>query len=119
MPTHVFDFHPHTAAILSSPSKIREMEPLVAQMMPERDITLEPRFFLASVSSAWTPRAVVVRRDGHVAGIVYAKERRWAGMPTGLVCLDGRLGNDHVEDVLRVAIQALFARRRVVELRLL
>ena len=125
MPTHVFDFHPHTAAILSSPSKIREMEPLVAQMMPERDITLEPRFFLASVSSAWTPRAVVVRRDGHVAGIVYAKERRWAGMPTGLVCLDGRLGNmvvadpADVKDVLRVAIQALFARRRVVELRLL
>ena len=93
--------------------------------MRERDITMEPRFFLAAVSSAWAPRAVVVKRDARIAGVVYAKERRWAGMATGLVCLDGRLGNLVVadpadrEEVLRVAIQALFARRRVVELRLL
>jgi hypothetical protein len=125
MRTHIFDCHPYTAAILSSPSAIRELKPFVAQLMRERDITVEPLFFLAAVSSAWTPRAVVVRRDGDVAGIVYAKERRWAGVPTGLVCLDGRLGNmvaadpADVEDVLCVAIQALFAMRRVVELRLL
>jgi len=125
MRTHVFDVHPYTAAVLCSASAIRALDPSVAQLTRERDITVEPRFFLAAVSSAWAPRAVVVRRDEQVVGVVYAKERRWGGVATGLVCLDGRLGNmivadrANMEDVLRVAIQALFAMRRVVELRLL
>ena len=123
--SRVFHCHPYSAVILSSPSAIRQLEPCIAQLMPAHDITAAPRFFLAAVSSAWRPRTVVVRRGERIAGVVYAKERRCAGAPTGLLCLDGRLGTMTVadpadaEEVLRVAIQALFAIRRVVEIRLL
>src|SRR5262249_58205322 len=109
----VFQFRPYSAIILSSPSAIRQLEPCMAQLMPSRDITAEPRFFLAAVSSAWRPRTVVVRRGDQIVGVVYAKERRWAGAPAGLLCLDGRLGNMGVADppdvqgVLRGALQAV------------
>ena len=83
--------------------------------MPVRDNTVEPRFFLASLSDDWTPRVVVVRRGDAVVGVVYGKERRIGGFATGIVYGDGRLGNLVVaatadrEDVIIVAVTSLFA----------
>jgi len=82
--------------------------------MPEPDDTVEPRFFLASLSEEWTPRVVVVRRGDAIAGIVYAKERRVRGFSTGIVYGDGRLGNLAIadaadrEEVIVVALASLF-----------
>src|ERR1700686_834639 len=52
---------PYTAAVFSSPTQIRQLEASVRRLMPERDVTLEPRFFLASLSQAWMARVVVLR----------------------------------------------------------
>jgi len=50
------------------------------------------RFFLASVSERhWLPRMVVVRREGVMMGVLYAKERLLAGVPTGIIYSDGIL----------------------------
>ena len=105
----------YTANVLSSPAEIEHLEASVRQLMPERDNTVEPRFFLAALSEEWTPRVVVVHRDEAIVGVVYSKERRLGGFATGIVYGDGRLGNLVVakaadrEDVIVVAITTLFA----------
>ncbi len=92
--------------------------------MPERRTTVEPRFFLASLSEDWTPRVVVVRRGNAIVGVVYGKERRIGGFSTGIVYGDGRLGNLVVaetadrEEVTIVAITSLFALPNVRAVRL-
>jgi hypothetical protein len=104
----------YSADVLSSPAEIAQLEACVHHLMPERDDTVEPRFFLASLSEEWTPRVVVVRRGNAIIGIVYAKERRVRGFSTGIVYGDGRLGNLAVaemadrEDVILVALTSLF-----------
>jgi len=91
-------FNPYTAKILSSPAAILQLEHSVARLTPQHDFTAEPKFFLASISVQWSPRVVVVTRSGIDVGVVYAKERRVAGLPTGLLGIDGRLGNSVVAD---------------------
>ena len=92
--------------------------------MPDCDDTIEPRFFLASLSEEWTPRVVVVRRGDAVVGVVYGKERRIGGFSTGIIYGDGRLGNLVVaqpadrEDVVIVAIASLFKLSHVRAVRL-
>ena len=116
--------HPCSVAVLSTPAEISQLGHAVRRLMPERDIAVEPRFFLATLKERWRPRVVVVSRRDAVLGVVYAKELRIAGIPTGLLCADGRLNNlvvaDAVdqEEVLRVAIQSLFALPGVRGLRL-
>jgi hypothetical protein len=94
------------------------------QFLWARDTT-RPRFFLASLSPGqWAPCVVVVRRGNAVVGIVYAKQRRIAGLSTGLVFADGSLGHMVVadpseqEDILVVALQKLFASSGVRGVRL-
>ena len=114
----------YSADVLSSPADIAQLEECVHRLMPERDDTVEPRFFLASLSEEWTPRVVVVRRGDAIAGIVYTKERRVRGFSTGIVYGDGRLGNLAVadaadrEEVLVVAVASLFKLSHVRGVRL-
>lgn len=87
--------------------------------------TLCPKFFLAAIpQEKCLPRVVVVRRAGEVIGIVYAMERKLAGIRTGMIFGDTRLGpmiacrpGDR-EIVWRSAVSHLLTRRRVLGLRL-
>jgi hypothetical protein len=115
--------HPYSVAILSSPTEIRRLDDFVRRLMPNRDVAIQPEFFLATVSEKWRPRVVVVSRDETILGVVYTKELKIAGVPTGLLYTDGRLNNLVVadaadqEEIIRVAIQSLFALPRVRGLR--
>jgi hypothetical protein len=113
-----------TVRILSTPWEIAQLDTVVDALMPHRDVTLTPSFFLASLADAWLPRVAVLYRDHVIAGIVYAKERTIAGFPTGLIYADGRLGNVAVatphdrEDVALAAVRAWLALPRVRGIRL-
>jgi hypothetical protein len=113
-----------TASILSSPLEIAQLDAVVDAVMPDRDITLTPSFFLASLGDAWLPRVAVLFRGHVVAGIVYGKERTIAGFPTGLIYADGRFGHAAVarpadcEEVVLAAVRAWFALPRVRGIRL-
>jgi hypothetical protein len=115
---------PCTADVLSSSADILKLADDVHRLMPERDSTVEPRFFLASLSEEWTPRVVVVRRGDAIVGVVYGKERRIGGFATGIVYGDGRLGNLVVaqtadrEDVIVAAITSLFGLPNIRAVRL-
>jgi hypothetical protein len=115
---------PYTTDVLSSPADIQQLEEPVRRLMPERDTTVEPRFFLASLSEEWTPRVVVVRRGDAIVGVVYGKERLIGGFSTGIVYGDGRLGNLAIaeaadrEHVIVLAITTLFALPNVRAVRL-
>ena len=110
--------------MLSSAADIEQLEDAVHRLMPERDPTVEPRFFLASLSDDWTPRVVVVRRGDAIIGVVYGKERRVGGFSTGIVYGDGRLGSLVVaeaayrEEIIIIAIRSLFALANVRAVRL-
>jgi hypothetical protein len=114
---------PCSVAVLSSPTEIGQLDHAVRRLMPDRDIALQPGFFLATVTDNWRPRVVVVSRGEAILGLVYAKELEIARVPTGLLYTDGRLNNlvaaDSVdrEEIIRVAIQSLFALPRVRGLR--
>ena len=115
---------PCSADVLSSAADIQQLEDAVHRLMPERDPTVEPRFFLASLSDDWTPRVVVVRRGDAIIGVVYGKERRVGGFSTGIVYGDGRLGSLVVaeaadrEEIIIIAITSLFALANVRAVRL-
>ena len=100
-------------SVLSSPPEILQLDRPIHRLMPRRDTTLAPGFFLATLSSDWKPRVVVVARGKSVAGVVYAKERLIVGWPSGIVLVDGRweavVGNvvDR-ERLFTVAIESLF-----------
>jgi hypothetical protein len=79
----------------------------------------EPSFFLASLTSHWRPRVVVSRRSGHLSAVVYAKERRIAGIDTGCIYIDATLPKalvgaaDELGTMLTQAVRALLACPRV------
>jgi hypothetical protein len=117
--------HPYSAVVLSSATEIFHLRDAALPCLWARDTT-RPGFFLASVAEGqWAPCVVVVRRGGTVVGIVYAKQRRLAGLSTGLVFADGSLGQMLVADptehesILAVALQKLFASSGVRGIRLL
>lgn len=113
----------YSARIVRSESKIRELagkEPLLRNC----ESTLRPRFFLASASQNWIPRVVTVMRGDQLAGILYTKEKKVAGIPTGLIYVDTTLGSilcvnewEH-EAVFRAALQAVLKRRGVRGMRI-
>jgi hypothetical protein len=118
------DRHAYSAVVLSSESDIDRLRDSAPQFLWARDTT-RPRFFLASLATGqWAPCVVVVSRGRAVVGIVYAKQRRIAGLSTGLVFADGSLGHMVVadpleqEDILAVALQKLFASSGVRGVRL-
>jgi hypothetical protein len=99
---------------------------LARPLIPAGDSTLDPRFFLASTDErVWIPRVVVLRRGSAVAGMVYAKERKLGGFPTGLIYADATLQKMVVsapEDrkgIFRAALAALIGVRGVRGVRIL
>ncbi len=109
----------YTAAVLDTPAEIAALPSLIHSRVDHPAVIFEPAFFLASISAHWKPYAIVVKRAGTFAGVVYAKERRIAGVPTGLFFVDGRLGSVlsvEAEDgpaILAEALDALFSRPHV------
>jgi hypothetical protein len=114
----------YTSTILSSASDIVRLDDDVNRLMPDRDVSLSPRFALASRDADWSPRVAVVSRRGVVAGIVFGKERWVAGLPSGLIYVDGRLGRlivsngDDCEAIVSTAIRSYFAMPRIRGVRL-
>jgi len=84
----------------------------------------DPEFFLASVPTGWRPRVVAINRGCEVAGIMYAVERVFGGVRSGIVFADGGLtspllGNPRDRQVLfRVAVQSLLRHPGIWSLRL-
>jgi len=110
--------------IYSSAEDISRLSDRVQHLVRGRD-TLDPRFYLASISrNSWSPKIVVVFRGQDVAGAVYAKERTIGGIPTGLIfidtALDTLLTDDSLsrEQLFEKAIQRLLANWRIRGLRL-
>jgi hypothetical protein len=74
---------------------------------------LEPRAFVASLQSGWSPRTVLVREGGRPVGLVYTREKLFARWHGGIVYGDATLGNlvlantANREGVLRAAVQRL------------
>ena len=99
-------------------------EPWYLRLEPSS--TCDPNFYFASVQrSMWVPLAVVVSCGGSKVGIVYAKERKFAGFPLGLIYSDSTLYSmvvadpAHREAVLEAALHGLIDHRGGRGLRLL
>jgi len=95
---------------------------------PFRDCenTFDARFYLASIEmDAWIPRVIAVARAGSTLGVAYAKERKIAGIATGLIYADATLGAmvvgepGHRERVFEYAVRQLVNRRGFRGLRIL
>lgn len=85
-----------------------------------------PRFFLASLNlSKWIPRIAVIKDGEAIAGLVYAKERKLAGLPTGMLVAHGSLERfvlaapDRREAVLEAALQFFLSSSRIRGIRLM
>ena len=112
--------------ILSSPAEIRQLSESAALLLRDRDSTSDPRFFLASIDEKrWIPRVVTVTCAGNLAGIVYAKERKLAGVPTGIIYADATLDAMAVaapayrQEVFEISVQRLLERKNSRGLRIL
>jgi hypothetical protein len=88
--------------------------------------TCNPRFYLASIDKdVWIPRVVAVTEPGSTVGVVYAKERKFAGIPTGLIYADATLDAmvvakpEHRERVFEIAVSQLVNGRGFRGLRIL
>lgn len=95
-------------------------------LFTECENTCNPSFYLASIEKrAWIPRVVVVAQAGSTLGVVYAKERKFAGIPTGLIYADATLDamvvarSEDRERVFELAIRQLLNRRGFLGLRIL
>jgi hypothetical protein len=84
--------------IYRSAADLNRLSDLVQPLIRGRE-TLDPRFYLGSIStSAWIPRVVVITRDEAIVGVVHAKERKIAGIPTGMIYIDTVLDNILFDD---------------------
>jgi hypothetical protein len=115
-----------SAEILSSPEQALGLAAEANALLECRAAEARPAFFLASIESkSWIPRIVVVKCGATIQGIVYAKERKILGLPTGLVYVDASLDSmvvaagGNMARVLKVAISRLLQNRRIQGLRLL
>jgi hypothetical protein len=110
--------------IYTSAQDLNRLSAEVQHLLRGRD-TLDPRFYLASISpGSWSPKVVVIFRNQRIAGVVYAKERKIAGIPTGLIFIDAGLDTALTDDSMTTeqlfekAISQLLLNRRVQGLRL-
>ncbi len=115
---------PTRELIYSSAYDLNRLSGQVQHLLRGR-ATLDPRFYLASISpTSWNPRVVVISRDQDIVGVVYAKERKIAGISTGLIFIDTVLdnivtdGSIDTERLVEKAINRLFRDRNVRGLRL-
>jgi len=95
----------------------------VRSLAPEPGM-LAPRFFLASLMPRFCrPCVVVVSEGSRVAGLLYARERIVAGIPTGIVLGDDTLGAmvvarpDETESVMHCAVETLLKRKAALRFR--
>ena len=114
---------PLTASIVSTAPKILELTAFVSSLAPEPGM-LAPRFFLASLLPRFCrPCVAVVSQGSRVAGLLYARERMVAGIPTGIVLGDDTLGTmvvarpDEAESVLHCAVETLLKHKAALRFR--
>jgi hypothetical protein len=114
----------YSATLCSSAAAIKSLADKAKQLLLDRHSTFHPDFFLASVSDKhWKPLTVAVTFRNRVVGIVYAKERLFCGIRTGIIYSDTTLGVNtvsepvHREHVLNVAIGLLLKSGKVRALR--
>lgn len=113
------------AELLSNPSDIAALKERAQHLLTDQASIRDPGFFLASIAANWTPIVVTVSRAGSTVGIVYAKERKLAGLPTGLIYADATLdamviaGPADREAVLEAALHRLLERPGTRGLRIL
>ena len=114
---------PLTASIVSTAAKIEDLTAFVRSLAPEPGM-LAPRFFLASLLRRFCrPCVVVVSQGSRVAGLLYARERLVAGVPTGVVLGDDTLGAmvvarpEEIESVFQCAVETLLKRKAALRFR--
>ena len=114
---------PLTANIVSTAATILDLTAFVSSLAPEPGM-LSPRFFLASLLPRFCrPCVVVVSRGSKVAGLLYARERLVAGIPTGIVLGDDTLGTmvvarpDEAESILQCAVRSLLQHKAALRFR--
>jgi len=118
----------YSGVLLSSSREIRLLKDAARRLLERDEATLDPEFFLASLTpGGCAPRVVTVYRAGVVVGIMYAKERIIFRVPTGIVYADGSLGGfllangPHRHNVFIAAMETLLSSAgiRGIRLRLL
>jgi len=113
----------HFVEIVSKPSEIKALELRAEQLRAANGAKNNPEFFLASLWDHWQPRVAVFKRDERVTGIVYAKERKVCGIPTGIIYVDSDMSSkvfsesDTRIEVLAEASRELLRGRRIRGLR--
>lgn len=114
----------YSAEILCSYADFHRFSQDAGYLFAGKPSTSDPRFFCASVDEAlWIPLILVVSLGGSTVGLVYAKERKLARIPTGLIYADATLEAMVVADpvhrkaVLDTALHQLLNRRRTLGLR--
>jgi hypothetical protein len=115
---------PLVATIVSTPAEILDLTGFVNSLAEEPGM-LAPRFFLASVSPRfWKPRVVVVSQGRRIAGLLYCKERRVAGVGTRIAFGDDTLGEmivarpEETKPVIQCAVEALLKHMVALRFRL-
>src|ERR1700748_1622683 len=86
------DAEPYRVNLVTELHQIQRLAVIAADLLPAEEKNNHPGFFLASVSKEWKPYVAVVRQRRKIIGMVYGKERRIAGMGTGVVYIDMTLG---------------------------
>lgn len=116
----------YSATLISSQAEISGLEEIAHSLLSRAHSTLQPRFFSASIApEEWVPRIVAIRHGDSIVGILYAKERKFAGMLTGIIYADASLGKmivaepGHLEDTLCTGLTALFYKRGTRGIRIL
>jgi hypothetical protein len=111
------------ASIVSTPEQILDLTTTVRALVSPPGM-LDPRFFLATLSPRQLrPCVVVVSQGCRIAGILYARERMIAGIPTGIVLGDDTLGTmvaahpQEMESVLHCAVAALLEHKAALRFR--
>jgi Acetyltransferase (GNAT) domain len=114
----------HTASLVSSNSEALELATLAKRFMGNDNPMLDAAFFLASLGSSWAPKIVAIRENGNIVGLVYFKERKVLGCPTGVLFADGSLGTMYLGDprsrgeAFRLALELLLVHPKIRGIRL-
>ena len=109
----------YTIKMLSSVKSIHELKEAARGLMPAYDPMLDPRYFLASLSREWKPRVLVVMKGMDLVGLVYAQERTFWGIPTGIVQIDQTLhgsllrSSGNRAEILCLALRSLLKLRSI------
>ena len=112
------------SAEVCSPADIDPLVQMAQRAETPASPRIDPRLFLRSLSKRWDARILVVRCGSEIAGGVFTKERKIAGVPIGIVYANGSLGDlvlaevENREAVFRTALEKLLGSRRMRAVRL-